>query len=86
MKCRHTKQASRVSGKYLAQRYDERVLQGRLVEDLPVHIGLEILDEIPARQQLDGYDYWWTSLVVHCSYHQAKCAIAQHPRLQHAAK
>ena len=67
---------------YLAQRYDEGVLQRGLVQDLPIHVCLEILDEIAAGKQLDGHLNRRLGLIVYCLYHQAKCAIPQHPSLQ----
>ncbi len=66
---------------YLAQRYDEGVLQRRLVQDLPVHVCLEVLDEIAAGKELDGHLNRRLCLIVYCLYHQAKGAIPQHPGL-----
>ena len=50
------------------------------MKDLPVHIRLEILDEIPTRKQLDGHFY--LGLTVYGLYHQAKCSVPKHPSLQ----
>ena len=40
------------------------------------------IDGVSTGKQLDGNIYRRLGLVVSCLYHQPKCAISKHPRLQ----
>ena len=68
---------------HLSQRHYERVLQRRLVKDLPLHVRLEVLYKSAPRQELDGHLCWRRPVWIQRSHHAPKGALPQDASLRH---
>lgn len=67
---------------HLFDGHNEWVAQPALILDLPLHVGLVVLDEIPTREQLDGHLHRGLRPQVKSLDHHAKGALPQLARLQ----
>ena len=53
------------------------------MEDLPLHVGFEVLYECATRQELDGHLSWRRAIWIQRADHAPKGALPQHASLQH---